>query len=344
MSNRIGIIGLGFMAVQHIKAYRQVERATIGALCNPSGRRLDGDFSDVAGNVGDQEPIKLDMQNVSTYQSFTEMVNDPNLDIIDICTPTATHIDLAIEALKAGKHVLCEKPLARNTSALLKLKEVAAESPGFFMPAMCLRFWPEWRWLKLKIESGEYGKVLDARFRRVAEPPPWGRQNYFDGQASGGGLFDLHIHDTDFVQYCFGLPKAVFSQGYSKHSGAIDHVITLYETASEAVISAEGSWAMTEGFGFNMAYTVNFEKATVDFDIARSEDSLRVYRPGLDAESITCEGGDGYIGEMDYFLRCIESNTPPSIVTLDDGLGSVRICEAEEKSALEKRRVELSEI
>ena len=319
------------------------------------GAGLDGEFEFVAGaldhrpDAGRDYGIRLGLASDRAYGDWQDMLageasRDDRIDLVTVATPNATHFEITKAFLENGFHVLCEKPLARNTSALLKLKEVAAESPGFFMPAMCLRFWPEWRWLKLKIESGEYGKVFDARFRRVAEPPPWGRQNYFHGQASGGGLFDLHIHDTDFVQYCIGLPKAVFSQGYSKHSGAIDHVITLYETASEAVISAEGSWAMTEGFGFNMAYTVNFEKATVDFDIARSEDPLRVYRPGLDAESITCEGGDGYIGEMDYFLRCIESNTPPSIVTLDDGLGSVRICEAEEKSALEKRRVELSEI
>jgi len=107
---------------------------------------------------------------------------------------------------------------------------------------MCLRFSPEWVWLQKAIRTGTYGQVLAARFRRVAEPPAWGQKNFFNGAESGGGLFDLHIHDTDFVQYCFGRPEAVFSTGYSKMSGAIDHVVTQYQFASGPIVHAEGSW------------------------------------------------------------------------------------------------------
>ena len=67
---RVGIVGTGFMAVAHIRAYQQVEGVEIGALCNPSGRNLDGDFSDVHGNVGSDEPVKLDMANVVAYRNL----------------------------------------------------------------------------------------------------------------------------------------------------------------------------------------------------------------------------------------------------------------------------------
>ena len=63
----IGIVGLGFMAVMHIRAYRQVEGANIGAICNPSGNRLNGDFSDVFGNLDSGDPVKLDMSQVKAY-------------------------------------------------------------------------------------------------------------------------------------------------------------------------------------------------------------------------------------------------------------------------------------
>src|SRR6185503_15008038 len=134
------------------------------------------------------------------------------------------------------------------------------------------RFWPGWSWLKDAINDGRYGRVLGARFRRVAEPPGWGQKNFFNGAESGGGLFDLHIHDTDFVQFCFGRPKAVYSTGYHKFSGAIDHVVTQYQVASGTMVHAEGSWAMTPGFGFSMSYTVNFQEATADYDLARGKD------------------------------------------------------------------------
>src|SRR6266508_5169807 len=186
----IGLVGLGFMAATHLRAYRQVEGVRIAALCNPSGRHLDGDFSGVAGNVGATDAVKLDLTGVRTTKDFAELLGDPDLQAIDICAPTRAHAELAIAALRAGKHVLCEKPLARTSAAARQIVEAAATAKGIFMPAMCLRFWPEWAWLKEAIASGRLGNVLAARFRRVAEPPGWGRNTFFNGTESGGALFD----------------------------------------------------------------------------------------------------------------------------------------------------------
>jgi predicted dehydrogenase len=244
--------------------------------------------------------------------------------------------------LQAGKHVLCEKPLARTVESARRIVEAGRGARGIFMPAMCLRFWPEWKWLKETIASGRYGNVLAARFRRVAEPPGWGKNTFFNGAESGGGLFDLHVHDTDFVQYCFGRPRSVFSSGYSKTSGAIDHVVTQYEVDSGAIVHAEGSWAMCPGFGFNMSYTVNFEHATADYDIARTAESLRLATETKAPEIVRCDGGDGYIGELRHFIEAIRAGHPPTVVTAADGLASVEICAAEELSVKGRRSVSLS--
>ncbi len=338
----IGIVGLGFMAATHIRAYRQVEGARVTALCNPSGRHLDGDFTNVAGNVGATDPVKLDMTGVKATRQFADLLADPSLHVIDICAPTKAHEELAIAALRAGKHVLCEKPLARTVESARRIVEATRGAQGIFMPAMCLRFWPEWAWLKDAIASGRHGRVLAARFRRVAEPPGWGKNTFFNGAESGGGLFDLHVHDTDFVQYCFGRPRSVFSTGYAKTTGAIDHVVTQYEVANGAIVHAEGSWAMCPGFGFNMSYTVNFERATADYDIARGPDALRLACEGQPAQVIKCDGGDGYIGELRHFIDAVRHRRPPSVVTAQDGLASVEICTAEEISVRERRSVALS--
>jgi predicted dehydrogenase len=328
----IGVLGLGFMAATHLKAYRKVPEARIISLCNPSGRNLDGDFSRVAGNVGTNEPFKLDMTGVRPFQDVKEFLAQPDLDIVDICAPTPAHETLAIAALRAGKHVLCEKPLARDSATAGRIAAVARESKGFFMPAMCMRFWPGWDWLKTALTEQRYGKVLAARFRRVAEPPAWGQKNFLDGTHSGGALFDLHIHDVDIVQHCFGVPRRVMSSGYSFNSGAIDHVFTQYQVASGAAVTSEGGWTMGPGFGFSMAYTVNCEQATLDYDLARAERALLVFEPGREPQVIPCSGDDGYVGELRYFVTCVASGEKPSRVTIDDALNAVRICEAEEGS------------
>ena len=328
----VGMVGLGFMAATHIRAYRQLGGVQVKALCNPSGGHLDGDFTNVAGNVGATDPVKLDMTGVKATRILSELLTDPEIHLIDICAPTKAHHELSLAALRAGKHVLCEKPLARTVKQAREIAAAAAVARGYFMPAMCMRFWPEWEWLQQVIHAQRYGKVLAARFRRVAEPPGWGHRNFFDGAESGGGLFDLHIHDTDFVQFCFGRPRSVHSAGYARFSGAIDHVLTQYTVASGAMVSAEGSWAMTEGFGFNMAYTVNFEQATADYDLARGKEALRLCETGQKPRIITLEASDGYVGELRHITESIAAGHPPTVVTAQDGVGAVEICAAEERS------------
>lgn len=328
----VGIIGLGFMALTHIKAYRLLRDARIAALCNPSGRRLDGDFSNVAGNFGGGDPVRLDMSEVKAYRDFAAMLADPAIDVIDICTPTQTHHALAIQALQAGKHVLCEKPLARSPAQAREIAAAAAQAKGFFMPAMCMRFWPGWSWLKATIADERYGRCLSAHFRRFAEPPAWGHENFLNGALSGGGLLDLHIHDTDFVQFCFGRPSQVYSTGYRRLSGAVDHVVTQYKVASGAVVSAEGSWALAKGFGFTMSYLANFERATVDYDLARTAEPLRVCEEGQTWRVVPCEGPDGFAGELGHLIDSIQSGRRPTIVTAADALSAVEICDAEERS------------
>ncbi len=331
----VGIVGTGFMTVAHLKAYQKTPGAKVVALCNPSGRNLDGDFSKVAGNVGDPNPVRLDMTQVKAYRDVASLLADPDVQAIDICTPTRTHVDIALAALAAGKHVLVEKPLARRTGdarRIVEAADAAARRGIFLMPAMCIRFWPEYAWVHRAIRAETYGRVLDARFRRVAQAPGWGHGHFLRGDDSGGGLLDLHIHDTDFILHCFGKPRSVTSGGYARVSGAIDHVCTLYRYPDGPVVTAEGSWAMSEGFGFNMAFTVNFERATVDFDLARGAEAMRLFVPGAPATTLKPDGGDGYIGELRHFFESIAAGRAPSVVTPADGMAAVEVCEAEERS------------
>jgi len=320
------------MAATHLRAYNEVSGAVVTALCNPSGNRLDGDFSDVGGNLGEAEPVRLNPSTFTAYRSYKEMLAGGEIDAVDICAPTFMHRELSILAMQAGKHVICEKPMSRFATDAAAILEAARESGRIFMPAMCLRFVPEWRWLKDAIADGRFGRPLSAFFRRVAEPPAWGQSSFLDGRRSGGGLFDLHIHDSDFVQYCFGRPKAVQSAGYSRVSDAIDHVVTQYHVDGDTMVHAEGSWALSPGFGFNMSYLVNFEEATVDYDLARGENCLRVHQTGRPTQVVKPDAPDGYVGELRHFTDAILNGRAPEVVTAEDGLSAVEICAAEEQS------------
>lgn len=329
----VGIVGLGYMAAMHIKAWRQVAGTQILAVCNPSGRNLDGNLSSVFGHVAGDEALRLDMTRVRAYSDYAAMLADPDIHIIDICSPTWAHHDQATSALASGVHVLLEKPVARTTKEAKRIVEAASHASNYLMPAMCLRFWPEWRLLKDAIEDRRYGKVLAARFRRVGPPPAWGKKHFHDGIKSGGALLDLHIHDVDFINWCFGKPKRVFAAGYTKFSGAIDHVVAQFEVDGGAIVHAEGSWAMTPGFSFNMSYTVNFERGTLDYDVARGPEAvLKICEEGKEPITEKAAATDGYVGEIQYFVDAVRQGKPPTVVTAKDGLAAIEVCEAEEMS------------
>ncbi|HZV33595.1 MAG TPA: Gfo/Idh/MocA family oxidoreductase [Verrucomicrobiae bacterium] len=327
----IGVVGIGFMGVTHIKSYQKIPGARVAAIC---ARHVpaDGDLSGVVGNIGDGKPLKLDMTQVKAYSTLDELLKNPEIDVIDICVPTPQHPQLAIAALRAGRHVICEKPLARTPALCREIASVAAKSKGFFMPAMVMRFWPEWSWLKKTIDEKALGKVLAARFRRVCPPPGWGKANYFKGDDSGGALLDLHIHDTDFIQFCFGRPRSVFSIGGTRFSGAVDHVVTSYQFDSGVPVFAEASWFMADSYGFKMEYTVNFERATADFDSARGAEALRLHEEGQKTRAIQCGTEDGYILELRHMIESVQKGVPPTIVSVADAVSAVEICDAEERS------------
>jgi len=325
----VAVVGLGFMGLTHIKSYQQLPGARIVAVCDAVRLPVDGILSGVSGNIHGADAINLG-KDIRTYKKLEDLLADPAVDLIDLCVPTPLHAPQALAALQSGKHVLCEKPLARTSAVAREIVNAAKSARGFFMPAMCMRFWPGWAWLKELKEQGNHGNILAARFRRVSAPPGWSRDSYFKGGDSGGALLDLHIHDTDFVQFLFGRPTSVYSAGQSRFSGAIDHVVTHYRVAGGATVYAEGSWLLTSGF--NMSYTVIFEHATVDFDSARGADALQLLEEGKPAQVIKSEGVDGYVEELRHLITCIQTGRPPTIVTAADGLSAVEICEAEEKS------------
>ena len=337
----VAVVGLGFMGVTHLKSYQKIKAARIVAVCDSVRSPVNGILPGVSGNLSGADTLDLG-RKLRVYQDLNDLLADPEVDLVDLCLPTPLHVPLAIAALKAGKHVVCEKPLARTAAQARQIITAARSAKGYLLPAMCMRFWPEWSWLKAAVADGRFGKVLAARFRRVSETPGWSRDSYFNGALSGGALLDLHIHDTDFVQFLFGRPTSVSSSGITRFSGAIDHVVTLYQVANGAVVSAEGTWLMTAGHGFNMSYTVNFEKATADFDLSRGPDALKLFEDGRKPKVVRCKGDDGYTGELRHMIDSILAGQPPTIVTPEDALSAVQICEAEEKSIRLGRPVRLA--
>jgi predicted dehydrogenase len=323
---RIGIIGMGFMGRTHYEAYQKIPGVKVTAIADIDPKRAAGDLSGSGGNLQTGALNQLPMGQIKGTQNYLDLLQQ-DVDIIDICTPTPLHAEMVTRALAAGKHVVSEKPLARTIEQGQQIADAAKSARGFHMPAMCIRFWPQWAWLKEAVADRRYGKVLSANFRRLTSPlAGW----FLDGKQCGGAVLDLHIHDTDFVNYVFGTPGKVFSRGHVGPTGAVDHVLTHYLYDDIPLVAAEGGWAFQSGFGFRMQYTVNFENATADYDLARP-DPLEVTENGV-KKPIACAPEAGYDLELRYFVQCVQNNQRPTLVTAADGVTALKIIDAESRS------------
>jgi len=326
----VAVVGLGFMGMTHLRAYLKNPLARVRAVCDPSRAPVNGILPAVGGNIGAPEDVRLG-PDVKVFRKLEDLLADPAIHLVDICTPTPLHPAQAIAALRAGKHVMCEKPLARTSAEAREIQDVARSAPGVLMPAMCMRFWSGWGFLREMVREERFGKTLSAHFFRGSEKPAWGKSWTAQGGGDlGGALFDLHIHDTDFVYFLFGRPDAVFATGRVTADGMVEHVVTQYQYPRGPVVSAEGSWLRAQGF--NMGYQVQCERATIEFDLARGTEALRIIEPGKPVAVVPCGAPDGYAAEIDYLLNCLVNGETTEKVTPADAVAGLEICEAEEKS------------
>jgi predicted dehydrogenase len=346
MPINIAVLGLGFMGQTHLRAYAAARAlgydCRVVAVADRSPERLTG-LSASAGNLayGVAADRLFDPKTTRTYTDPDELFADPSVDLLSICTHTDTHALYAISALKAGKHVLCEKPIALDPVDVRSVAEAAYRYNRLCMPAMCMRFWPGWSWLKARVDDHTLGNLRSLTLQRLSSPPDWGTDFYRNTARSGGALADLHIHDADFIYHLLGKPEEVTS------TGTLMHISTLYrypESGSRhypAHVLAEGAQDYAPGFGFKMRYVAAFDRATADFDIARPDPLLLCKDGASDPVDLSNEPPTGYVGQVCHLLEAIAQGRSNDQLRapIDDAIAVSRLLEAERES-IERRRPE----
>jgi predicted dehydrogenase len=335
---KVGLIGLGFMGSTHFKIYQNLSNAKIVAVADFQKKRLEGDWSDIGGNIGDGSG-KVNLSGIATYSDPMDLINDSSVEYVDICLPTDLHLQYAVAALKAGKHVITEKPMVLNTKQADVLVKAAAKAKGYFMVAHCIRFWPEYAVTQELIKSGKYGKVKELFLRRVVSPGHRGYQDWLlKEKRSGGALLDLHIHDIDYALFLCGKPKKVWAWGAKGPSGGIDIVHAGYEFSGGVHANIIGGWGYLGKFPFNMEFCIRTDKATFTYNMAAGK-PLTIYT--ADGKEIVPKvpAGTGWDREIEYFVNCVDKKKKPTIVTAKSSFESVKMAEYELKSIKEGKAV-----
>jgi 1,5-anhydro-D-fructose reductase (1,5-anhydro-D-mannitol-forming) len=335
---KAGIAGFGFMGQMHFRCLKALEGVRVAAVCDS-----DPDIAAKAGTTkGNIEGRQRDVSfsEFELYRDFDSMLENEDLDVVSITLPTYLHKLFTIKALNAGLHVFCEKPMALNSNECAEMISAAQKSGRELMIGHCIRFWPQYSKAKEIIDSGKYGGVISAVFHRLASAPDWGDCWFKNEKLSGGMAMDLHIHDTDFIQYLFGIPQSVLSAAASDKNGLMVHISTLYNYGDNKLVTADGSWAMTPSFGFKMSFNIAMERAVMVYD-STFERPLMLYPLEGDPFSPLAADGDGYQWELDYFIRKVKGCDIQEITSAEQSALSVRIVEAELESARTGKNVNI---
>ena len=299
----VGIIGLGFMGMTHLKIYTDHPGANLVAVADTVKKRLKGDLSGIQGNIlGPGETF--DFSDIKTYDTVDGILDDPEVDLVSICLPTFLHAENVIKALEKGKHVLCEKPMALSETDLDAMLTAERSAPGRLMIGQCLRFAPEYHIAREIVQTGELGSFRGARFERRSALPTWGGW-LRDETKSGGAIIDLSIHDIDFVQYLLGVPQSVLAVGHADLEKGFDYYQGLLRFG-DACVNIEGTWYHEGDFPFNAAFDIICDDGTVSFRLGHKK-PLTIYRANGHTDKPHIDSRDGYYNEIDYFLEHLKS-------------------------------------
>ena len=313
---KVGVAGLGMMGQMHLSCYGANPRAQVVGVYSRNAANL-GERKRVEGNIANSQ--NFDLSGMLATADFEDLLRNPDIDLIDICLPTRQHAGATIAALNAGKHVICEKPLAWDEAECDQIIEAQRKSGKFLLIGHCLRFWPQYVRASEILASGELGAPLYARFDRSSGAPIWSRW-LMDGEQSGGVVLDMHVHDIDTALWWFGTPQNVRANGVIR-DGLPLKVDATWRYENGPLVQIHGGWDRG-ALPFRMAFEVMCEGGTIVWDSTRGE-TLSVFR-GADEEKHDFDGTMGYAPQIDYFLSCIERNEAPKRATPEQSRESVK--------------------
>jgi len=318
---KIGIVGTGFMGQTHAAGWTATPAAIAGVTDTlpESAQRLANQY------------------HTRVYPSFEALLAD--VDVVDLCTPTHLHHPQVLQAAAAGKHIICEKPLARTVAAAQEMIAACNRAGVKLFVAHVVRFFPEYAQAQAAVARGEIGQPAVIRLTRGAFRPKKPVDNWFtDFEKSGGMLLDLMIHDFDYARWLAGEVETVFAKNITSARPAVpvDHGLAILKHRNGAISHIEGSWAYPPPL-----FRTRLEVAGSDGWLEYSSDKnaaigLHLHQQTAAAPDVPLPGSplneSPYTTEMKAFYAALAHGVAVPITAVD-GLAALQIALAALESA-----------
>ncbi len=305
---KIAIIGYGGIARAHNSAYATLQKEgyplELVAVCERDPARVTANLDFNLGS--DNTPLP---EGIRLYTEVDDLIANEIFDVADICLPTFLHKDMSVKLLRAGKHVLCEKPMALSSEDAREMLDTAREMGKRLMVAHCVRFDPAYKYLKDCVESMCFGALDNLYMDRHSVYPNWGAGNTFkDNSKTGGCTLDTHIHDIDVAAYILGKPDSASAVEFINMP--YYQVVTSTLRYGDTTVVANCSWDSAYTTVFWAGYRARFERASVVLE----DGTVRVfpidgdpYTPNIPAKNATVE-------EIREFLDLVKDPTRADLI------------------------------
>ncbi len=340
---KVGVIGVGSISQFHIKAYLNNPDVELYAFCDINEAQLK--------KRGEEFGV------TRLYNNADDLLKLDEIDAVSVCVWNSAHAEVTIKALNAGKHVLCEKPMALTAAQAEEMKAAADKNGKLLMLGFVCRYDNSTKVMKELIEKGELGEIYYTKakyVRRDGNPGGW----FGDKSRSGGGpLIDLGVHNIDLLRYLVGKPKPVsvygvtfqklydrknirFSQKYTSVSHTKDDICTVEDLASAFIRYDNGVVTHVE-----VSFALNTDGDTFSNELfgtkagLKQGDDLTLYTELNDCLADVKLKGNMYLDdesmfreELDHFVDCIINGTE-CISPAQDGVDMMKILNAIYESA-----------
>ncbi len=349
---RVGVIGAGVGAL-HLAAYAQLPQVEIVALAGLDDERV--------------RRVAAEYQVPQTYREYQDLLAAPGIDAVSVCLPNALHAPVSIAAMQAGKHVLVEKPLARNAAEGREMLAVAAETGRVLMVSFDKRYRGDVQWIKQYIDTGALGRIYYAKahWMRRSGIPRLGSWFVSKEIAGGGPLIDLGVHVLDIAMYLLGEPRALAvsastyaefgprglkgwlgRQQFSDEKAAYDveDLATAFiRLEGGATLLLEASWATHSAAGDDFGVTLYGTEGGVELMVRNYtyENTVRVFTDvgGMPTDlAPRILKVDGHLAVIRRFVEAV-LDAGPRAPSAEDGLRRAMLLEACYQSAAEGREV-----
>ena len=312
----VGVIGVGAMGENHVRVYHKIEEANLVAVSDVSERALK----------------KIEKKyGAKGYTEYSELLENPEIEVVSVCVPTTFHHNVVMEAIKNGKHVLVEKPIAFTLEEAEEMIAAAKEAGVLLATGHVERFNPAVRKAKELVDDGVIGDIVSAFAKRVGPLPPRIKDV--------GVAIDLAIHDLDIMNYLF---DEEVTQVYGSMNNILgdcefeDHAEIMVNFDNESTGIIEVNW-LTPYKRRELELTGTAGIISVDY----IQQSIEVY--GKFAQDIQIKHEEPLKGELISFLNAVVNGTEPEI-TGEDGLKALKMVIAANRSSKEHKPISFDEL